>query len=73
MIEDMVKRAEFRFDRLLQIDVHSQLSPTMIHLSMRGVYSDQIILYPISGFPRYLITEDSVNGRILMSLSKMID
>lgn len=62
MIEDMVKRAEFRFDGPLKIDVPSQLSSTIIYLRMRGVYSDETIFYPISGFPRYLITEDTVNG-----------
>lgn len=62
MIEDMVKRAEFRFEDPLKIEVTSQLSSTMIYLKMCGVHSDQGNFYPISGFPRYLITEDTVNG-----------
>ena len=62
MIEEMMNRVEFCFDEPIEIDVPSPLSSTTIYLSMRGVYTDQSNLYPISGFPRYLITEDTVNG-----------
>lgn len=62
MIEDMIKRAEFLFEDPLEIHVTSQLSSTMIYLKMCGVQSDQANSYPISGFPRYLVTEDTVNG-----------
>ena len=58
----MINRAEFRFKDPLEIHVTSQLSSTMIYLKICGVQSDQADSYPISGFPRYLVTEDSVNG-----------
>ena len=66
MIEDMMNRAEFCFDEPIEIDIPSPLSSTTIYLSMRGVHADQSNLYPISGFPRYLITEDTVNGSSLI-------
>jgi hypothetical protein len=34
----------------------------MIYLRLRGVHSDESCFYPISGFPRYLITENTING-----------
>lgn len=62
MIEDMMRRAECRFDDQVVISAPSPLHATTIYLRMRGVRSDQSNFYPISGFPRCLMTEDTVNG-----------
>ena len=56
-------RALFRFDEPLQIRVASQLSPVMIYLSLCETQRFDPGLYPISGFPRYLVTEDTDNGK----------
>lgn len=65
MIEGMINRAEFRFEDPINIDVPSQLSCTTIYLRMRGIHSEQTSFYPISGFPRSLITEDMITGTSL--------
>ena len=66
MIEDMTARAELRFDNPVNIKVASQLSPTMIYLALCDTHRPGPELYPISGFPRCLITEDTVNGTFEM-------
>lgn len=62
MIEDMVRRAEFRFADPIKIKMASQLSSTIIFLTICEINSFQVNRYPISGFPRHLIVEDTVNG-----------
>ena len=71
MIENMIGRAEFRFNDPIIIDVPSQLSSTTIYLRMRGIHSEQTSFYPISGFPRKLVAEDTINGTSL-SVFKML-
>ena len=61
-IEDMIARGEFRFDDTVNIKVTSQLSPTMIYLTLCQSQRFEPDLYPISGFPRCLVSEDTVNG-----------
>ena len=57
-----MKRAAFVFDKTLDIQIPSKLHSTMIYLRLQGIQSDQSNYYPISGFPRFLITEDTLNG-----------
>ena len=66
----MINRAEFRFNDPISIDVPSQLSSTIIYLRMRGIHSEQTSFYPISGFPRSLIAEDTINGTSLAMIIK---
>ena len=65
MIENMIGRAEFPFNDPIIIDVPSQLSSTTIYLRMRGIHSEQTSFYPISGFPRKLVAQDTINGTFL--------
>ena len=58
----MVARGEFRFDDPVNIKVASQLSPIMIYLTLYQSQPSEPDLYPISGFPRCLVSEDKVNG-----------
>ena len=58
----MIATAEFFFDDPLKIKVGSHLSPTTIYLSLCDTQRFKPDLYPISGFPRCLVTEDTANG-----------
>ncbi len=61
-IEDMIARGEFRFDDPVNIKMASQLSPIIIYLTLCQSQRFEPDLYPISGFPRCLVSEDTVNG-----------
>lgn len=61
-IDAMASSAEFLVAEDLSIRVPSRLSPTTIFLGFRSMKDGQPELFPISGFPRYLVTEDSVTG-----------
>ena len=65
MIEGMINRAEFRFNNPVIIDMPSQLASTTIYLRMKGIHSERISFYPISGFPRRLIAEDKITGKYM--------
>ena len=71
MIEEMMARAQFYFDSPVQIKLSSQLSPVMIYLGLCETQRFDPGLYPISGFPRCLVTEDTINGRSEGALIEM--
>jgi hypothetical protein len=72
MIEDMVRRAEFRFDDAVEIEVPNQLIATTICLALHERRAFEPELYPISGFPRCLIMEDTVNATRLDKRAEII-
>jgi hypothetical protein len=72
MIEDMIRRAEFRFDKTVEIEVPNQLTMTTIYLALYERRSFEPGLYPISGFPRCLVMEDSMNATRLDKRAELI-
>jgi hypothetical protein len=72
MIEDMIRRAEFRFDNTVEIEVPNQLTMTTIYLALYERRSFEPGLYPISGFPRCLVMEDSMNATRLDKRAELI-
>lgn len=64
-------RAQFCFNSPVQITVSSQMSSVMIYLGLCETQRFDPGLYPISGFPRCLVTEDTVNGRSERALIEM--
>ncbi|KAL8762431.1 MAG: hypothetical protein Q9184_001559 [Pyrenodesmia sp. 2 TL-2023] len=72
MIEGMINRAEFRFSDPINIEVPAPLIYTTIYLKMRGNHNEQASLYPISGFPRRLIAEDTINETRLDKRAELI-
>ena len=61
----MISRAVFGFNDPIVIDVPSELTSTTICLRLRGIHSEQTNIYPISGFPRKFLVEDTINGTLL--------
>ena len=60
----MIKRGEFRFNEPVNIAVASQLSQMTIFLSLCQSQRADPRLYSISGFPRCLASEDTLNGNV---------
>ena len=60
----MIARGEFRFNEPINIAVASQLSQMTIFLSLCQSQRSEPGLYPISGFPRCLVSEDTLNGNV---------
>ncbi len=62
----MIDRAEFQFDRILDITLPDERTPTVILLRLRMETSTDKLStkkeYPISGFPRELIKEEETTG-----------
>ena len=59
----MIAKAEFSLERPIVITVASQLAQTMIYLCLSESRAVKHTYYPISGFPRTLVTEDTLNGK----------
>jgi hypothetical protein len=66
MIKGMTDRAEFRFNRIVDILLPDERTPTVILLRLRMETSTDKVSakreYPISGFPRKLIKEEETTG-----------
>lgn len=62
-IDDMIDVANFRAAEEIEITVPDKLSATTIFLCLTPSRVSEPELFPISGFPRFLITEDASTGR----------
>ncbi|KAL9624998.1 MAG: hypothetical protein Q9160_000727 [Pyrenula sp. 1 TL-2023] len=64
VINDMVARAQFHLDQQIEIRFKSRQSSTTIYLALWELRNESFhpALYPISGFPRRLVMEDSLKA-----------
>lgn len=62
-IDDMIDVANFHAAEEIDITVPDKLSSTTIFLCLIPSRASESELFPISGFPRYLVTEDASTGR----------
>lgn len=62
----MVARAQFHLDRQIEIRFTSRQSSTTVYLALWELRNESFhpALYPISGFPRRLVIEDSLKGTL---------
>ena len=64
----MIARASFSLKKTVVITVASQLAQTMIYLCLCESRAAKPTYHPISGFPRTLVTEDTLNGKPLWEI-----
>ena len=62
-IDDMIDVANFHAGEEIEITVPDKLSSTTIFLCLLPSRASEPELFPISGFPRFLVTEDASTGK----------
>lgn len=63
MLNDMINDASFRIGEDIAIKVPDELISTTISLGLLPSRSSKPELFPLSGFPRYLVTENKSTGQ----------
>jgi hypothetical protein len=63
----MTHRSVFDLNRQ-DLEISSKLASTTISLYLSKPHPSSPKQYPISGFPRTLVTEDSVNGKSFLAI-----
>lgn len=62
MIDDMINDANFRIADDIAITIPDKLTPTTVAMGLLPSRAVDPELFPLSGCPRYLITENASTG-----------